>query len=330
LIPHDPHARSDFDQGPARQRKRFTNSPSYISFTGIARTDLFPLFKAFYHNKINDGADWFTAKVWDGDTYTTRTVRFREPYKASDNTAKAVSISFSLEMKPAYLTDSTYNALLAAEAARIAAEAATRASRETANHTAELATLALAASRKATEAAIRATRNSANHTAELATLALAAARKAAEAAMEAARDAANATAEAAIQALIASRHAMEAAEKAARDAANALAEAEIAALIAAARAEYLSEQAARDAANALAEAELLELTAEAKAAAIAKRAAEIIEAWEKWLRLLFVRVTYGDQNFYDWTLTIHHSVNAAEFDPVSFQDSMGLIIPLYN
>lgn len=64
--PHDPLARTDMDQGPARQRLVYPNSPATLDIAWPFTADEFEVFRAWHHEDLSDGAAWFWMQVWIG------------------------------------------------------------------------------------------------------------------------------------------------------------------------------------------------------------------------------------------------------------------------
>ena len=81
--PHEPLLRTDMEQGPARQRRLFANSPSVIQPVWPWSFDEFEVFRAWYHKDLHDGQDWFWAKVFIGGREQLGLCRFAEAYQPS-------------------------------------------------------------------------------------------------------------------------------------------------------------------------------------------------------------------------------------------------------
>jgi len=91
--------RSEFDNGPARMRRRFTRQLASASFTIVFTSSEYEVFKTFYQEDLLSGTAWFDLPVYTGDTYQTNTVRFTEPPSMSDAGYRHVKISAKLELK---------------------------------------------------------------------------------------------------------------------------------------------------------------------------------------------------------------------------------------
>lgn len=68
--------RTDFEQGPARQRNVFASGATLYSITIVLNPIQLQIFTGVYFRELHAGADWFEAPVFDGPDYTVRTVRF--------------------------------------------------------------------------------------------------------------------------------------------------------------------------------------------------------------------------------------------------------------
>lgn len=99
LEPHDDLTRTEFDYGPAAQRRRFVNSYPKVTFS-ISMTSLeFETFKAFYHYDLLDGMRWFTMPVYFGSTESVVKTRFTKKYTVSNAVFDRISVGLSVETK---------------------------------------------------------------------------------------------------------------------------------------------------------------------------------------------------------------------------------------
>lgn len=99
LVPNEPPLRSEFDSGPARQRRRFTRQVSKFSFTVQMNEDEYAAFEGFFQDDVRAGAAWFNMHVYLGrGGYEVRAVRFTEPYQVRDAGFRQVKISAKLEV----------------------------------------------------------------------------------------------------------------------------------------------------------------------------------------------------------------------------------------
>jgi hypothetical protein len=100
IDPHDDNARTDFEQGPARVRKRFTTSRAL--FTLVWKMSAFELlyFEAFYKYDLANGTRWFNIPIYSPDAYAIREARFNGKYTPSnDGSAFDWNVSAVLELR---------------------------------------------------------------------------------------------------------------------------------------------------------------------------------------------------------------------------------------
>lgn len=95
VTPYDPNVYTDMEGGLARVRGRTVGLISTMvnqqwTMSGTELAD----FRTFCNTTNNASRDWFSATIWDGSTYTTKTVRVRQwrwAYKDYDqHTVQAV------------------------------------------------------------------------------------------------------------------------------------------------------------------------------------------------------------------------------------------------
>ena len=79
--PHSPLNRTDMEQGPARQRRVFDNSPAVLSPVWPFSADEYEIFRAWHHKDLHDGQDWFWAAVYIGGREQLGLCRFTEAFK---------------------------------------------------------------------------------------------------------------------------------------------------------------------------------------------------------------------------------------------------------
>lgn len=100
--PAPDNARTDFDQGPARVRRRFTTTLAELDFAVVMDYLEFEVFKAFVAYTLYSGTAWFSMSVFVGGEYSTRVVRLRDaknPYESSDDGYSRIKVSMKLEMR---------------------------------------------------------------------------------------------------------------------------------------------------------------------------------------------------------------------------------------
>lgn len=68
---------SDMEAG-KRWRRRFSDAYWPYPVTWPWTSDEFQLFRAWYHGTLNDGGRWFTAPLWNGESYDEARCHFPE------------------------------------------------------------------------------------------------------------------------------------------------------------------------------------------------------------------------------------------------------------
>lgn len=92
--------RTDFEQGPARSRRRFTRQVATSEFSMSLSAPEFATFKRFFAEDLDYGVNWFNFPIWTGSDYTSHEVRMQEPYTASDDVALDYTrVSVRLEIR---------------------------------------------------------------------------------------------------------------------------------------------------------------------------------------------------------------------------------------
>lgn len=103
ITPVSAFARTDMDNGTARQRRRFTRTPSYISVSWTLTQEQFAVFEGFITYEIGLGANWFQTRLLNGLGMNPVQARFMEdpPYKVATqgNTGLFVQVTATLEVK---------------------------------------------------------------------------------------------------------------------------------------------------------------------------------------------------------------------------------------
>ena len=100
--PVTPYARTDMDNGRARQRRRFTNVPSHVSVTWRFTHSQYALFEGFLAYGINLGTDWFAVGLLNGMGVNQVQARFMDdpPYKSAISDSRAwFDVTATLEVK---------------------------------------------------------------------------------------------------------------------------------------------------------------------------------------------------------------------------------------
>jgi len=75
--------RGEMDQGPARQRQRFSQAPTHVGVVCILSRAQFEIFEGWYRHRIADGAAGFTAPIYTGAGLVQVGARFIEAWQAT-------------------------------------------------------------------------------------------------------------------------------------------------------------------------------------------------------------------------------------------------------
>lgn len=96
--PSEPPLRSEFEYGPARQRRRFTRRVT--SFTASIKMSEaeFAQFEGFWSDNLGGGVSWFNMPVYLGrNGYEVKRVRFTAPFSVKDDGFSHVLVSVKME-----------------------------------------------------------------------------------------------------------------------------------------------------------------------------------------------------------------------------------------
>lgn len=83
IEPQDGVARTDMDSGPARQRRRWTTTPTDFPVTWKVTRAQLALFEAWYYHHAAEGAAWFNITLLSGTGLNLHEARFVGKYKAA-------------------------------------------------------------------------------------------------------------------------------------------------------------------------------------------------------------------------------------------------------
>ena len=95
----DDNSRTEFDVGPRRVRRRFTDSTSIATLTWHLTAIEFEYLQAFYASDLKGGALWFNVSVFTGSSYETKRCRFLGPYSAQDQGYEHWVVGAQLEIR---------------------------------------------------------------------------------------------------------------------------------------------------------------------------------------------------------------------------------------
>lgn len=100
LRPAEPAPRTEWEAGPARQRRRGTLLPLRAELAWHMNRVQLELFRAFYSRTLEEGTAWFEIALPLGDTTPTCTARFVERYRAQPRQRSAWQVNAELEFFP--------------------------------------------------------------------------------------------------------------------------------------------------------------------------------------------------------------------------------------
>lgn len=99
IRPDEAIIRTDMESGPARQRRRYTQTPSKISVRWIMNPEQFCLFEAWYKYHAKEGAEWFVITLLGGIGLTEQDARFTQQFEASLIAGRLWQITSELEIR---------------------------------------------------------------------------------------------------------------------------------------------------------------------------------------------------------------------------------------
>lgn len=99
IRPDEAIIRTDMEAGPARQRRRYTQTPSKIAVKWIMSPEQFCLFEAWYKYYAKEGAEWFVITLLGGIGLTEQEARFTQQFEASIAAGRLWQITTELEIR---------------------------------------------------------------------------------------------------------------------------------------------------------------------------------------------------------------------------------------
>ncbi len=121
IRPDEAIIRTDMEAGPARQRRRYTQTPSKISVCWVMNREQFSLFEAWYKYYAKEGAEWFYITLLGGLGLLEQEARFTQQFEAKLLNGYLWKITSELEIRDrptlsegalAILLDNDYNRLI--------------------------------------------------------------------------------------------------------------------------------------------------------------------------------------------------------------------------
>ncbi len=82
IKPDEAIVRTDMEAGPARQRRRYSQTPSKISVRWVMKREQFSLFEAWYKYHAKEGAEWFYITLLGGLGLLEQEARFTKQFEA--------------------------------------------------------------------------------------------------------------------------------------------------------------------------------------------------------------------------------------------------------
>ncbi len=98
IQPQQAFIRTDMDQGPARQRRRFTTTPTVYLVKWIMSEQQFGIFESWFRDEADDGAAWFTINLRGGTGIQAVEARFMQPW-TSTRVAPMYEVDGQLEVR---------------------------------------------------------------------------------------------------------------------------------------------------------------------------------------------------------------------------------------
>ena len=121
IKPGEAIVRTEMEAGPARQRRRYTQTPSRITVKWIFNLEQFAVFEAWYKYYAQEGGEWFIITLLGGIGLIEQDARFTQQFEASLLNGRLWEISSELEIRDRptlredgleLLLDSDYHKLL--------------------------------------------------------------------------------------------------------------------------------------------------------------------------------------------------------------------------
>ena len=99
IQPQAAFIRTDMDQGPARQRRRFTTAPTHCPVRWLLTEAQLATLESWFDGSISAGSAWFTVKLRNGQGQQAVDARFIEPWKASLLSGRNYEVTAMLEVR---------------------------------------------------------------------------------------------------------------------------------------------------------------------------------------------------------------------------------------
>ena len=99
IKPGEAIIRTEMEAGPARQRRRYTQTPSRITVKWTMSPEQFSLFEVWYRYQAKEGGEWFFITLLGGLGLTSQEARFTQQFEASLLNGYLWQISSELEIR---------------------------------------------------------------------------------------------------------------------------------------------------------------------------------------------------------------------------------------
>ena len=99
IQPGEAILRTEMEAGPARQRRRFTNTPSRITVRWVMRAEQFALFEAWYRWAALEGGAWFEIDLLGGLGLAPQEARFTRQFEARPWRGRLWEVTSDLEVR---------------------------------------------------------------------------------------------------------------------------------------------------------------------------------------------------------------------------------------
>lgn len=113
LTPQEAVLRTDMESGPARQRRRFRQTPTRITVRWLFSEFEFAIFEAWYKYHADEGGQWFEIILTGGLGLLAHEARFTRQFEAQLMSARRWQVKSELEIRERpTLNESALNILL--------------------------------------------------------------------------------------------------------------------------------------------------------------------------------------------------------------------------
>ena len=99
IKPGEAIIRTDMEAGPARQRRRYTQTPTKISVCWLMNPEQFCIFEAWYKYFAKEGGEWFVITLLGGIGLSSQEARFTQQFEAKLLNGYLWEITSELEIR---------------------------------------------------------------------------------------------------------------------------------------------------------------------------------------------------------------------------------------